>query len=416
MRQFSKVVMVDCQVAGIAGDMFLAALLDLGADANKVTEAIKTLEQSAYGFVNVKVDIQRVRRKGFSATKIDVTADGKTRNDGKQLIHVVEDAVANLHLSQPAKQFASSTIRTLIEAEAKLHGNHLINAHLHEVGLVDMPAEIVGSAVALEDLGLFDAKIVASPISVGGGLFEFSHGTASSPSPAALEILRSKNFPFRGGPIEAELATPTGAAIIVNLAHEVSKFYPEMTPLKTGYGAGGKEFPQIANVLRITIGKPIGEETITDEVSVLETNIDDISGEIVGHVLEQLLSEGAKDVSIIPVYAKKNRPGQIIKVIADPKDTRRLTNVLIDETGTLGVRVYRCQRHIINRELHMVEITVLGKNENVKIKVAKDSNGKIIRIKPEYEDVKRLAEKTHIPLRELFELANEKAKETLKKR
>jgi uncharacterized protein (TIGR00299 family) protein len=280
--------------------------------------------------------------------------------------------------------------------------------------LVDTAAEIIGSAVAMDDLGFFSAKIYTTPIAVGGGLFNFSHGTTSSPSPATLAILQSKNFPMKGGPIEAELATPTGVAILVNLASETTRFYPEMTPIKVGYGAGDKEFQMIPNLLRITIGKPFETCPISDQIAVLETNIDDVSGEIVGYVVDRLLSEGAKDVSVIPMFTKKNRPGQIIKVIAaNQKDAKHLSEVLIEETGTLGVRVYYCARHLAIRDVYTFNIAIAGQNETVKIKYSKDRDGKKIRLKPEFEDLKRLAKKTGMPLRELSDLVTTKAQETL---
>ena len=415
MAQFSKVVVFDCQVSGVAGDMILGALLDLGADAGKVTSAIKSLEKAEYGYKDVTVDIQRVMRKGFCATKIDVTAQGKTRKDASQLIKIVEETATNLKLSMKAQKVASNVIHTLVDAETKLHGHHLDDAHLHEVGLVDTAAEIIGSAVAMDDLGFFDAEIFATPVSVGGGLFAFSHGTVSAPCPAALAIFQSKNFPIKGGPVESELATPTGASIIVNLASEVSSFYPPMAPVKVGYGAGNKEFPEIANLLRITVGKPLDDGLTEDQIAVLETNIDDVSGEIIGYCIDKLLAEGAKDVSVIPMYTKKNRPGQIIKVIADQKDADHLSKVLMAETGTLGVRVYFCKRHIIPRETCTVDLVVGGVKEPIKIKVSKNSRGEIIRVKPEYDDLKRLAEKTGKPLRQLSELAILKMREVFVK-
>jgi uncharacterized protein (TIGR00299 family) protein len=413
MTEFSLIAMFDCQIAGVAGDMILGALLDLGADQAKVTAAIKSLENTAYGYSNVQVDIKHVMRKGFRATKASVTADGKNRKDGKQLIQIVEETAQRLGLSAKAQQFASNVIHTLVDAEAHLHGGHLHDAHLHEVGLVDTAAEIIGSAVAMEDLGFFDAKIYASPVSVGGGLFQFSHGVVSSPSPAALAIFQSKNYPIKGGPVESELATPTGASIIVNLNAEVSRFYPEMAPVKVGYGAGDKEFPEMANVLRITMGKPLNYALMDDPIAVLATNLDDVPGEIVGHTMDRLLSGGAKDVSILPMFTKKNRPGQIIKVIADQKDAQRLSRLLIEETGTLGVRVYYCERHVVARDVSQVDLTIGGQHETVKIKISKDSQGKIIRVKPEFEDLKRIAEKTGLTLRELSEIATAKAREVL---
>jgi uncharacterized protein (TIGR00299 family) protein len=210
---------------------------------------------------------------------------------------------------------------------------------------------------------LFDAKIYSTHVAVGGGTFKFSHGIVSSPAPATLAILQSKNFPFQGGPIEAELATPTGVSILVNLVEEVVSFYPAMTPLKIGYGAGTKEFSQMPAVLRFTLGDSLDNGLVKDEIAVLETNIDDATGEVLGYTLDKLLQEGAKDVSIIPMYTKKNRPGQIVKVIADQKDVPHLSRVLMDETGSLGVRVYYCERHIIAHELYSVDLVIGGVKE-----------------------------------------------------
>jgi uncharacterized protein (TIGR00299 family) protein len=416
MSKFDKILVIDCQIAGISGDMFLGALIDVGADVNKVVSAIKSLENQACGYKNVKIDIQQVLQKEFKATKIDVTAESTSRKNGSKLVEIIEKNAKNLKLSGKAQQFASNVIRTLVNAEAKLHGKALSNAHLHEVGLVDTPAEIIGAAVAMEDLGLFNAEIYATPVSVGGGLFKFSHGTVSSPAPATLEIFRSKNFPIKGGPVESELTTPTGAAIIVNLANEVSCFYPEMTPLKIGYGAGNKNFKEIPNVLRLTVGEPLEKWLLKDEIAILETNLDDVTGEIIGNSLDKLLHEGAKDVSIIPMFTKKNRPGQILKIVADRKDVKHLSRVVMEETGTLGVRVYPCERHIINREVISVDVLIDDVKEHIKVKVAKDRNGKIIRIKPEYDEVKRLSDKTGKPLREINEIVTLRAREFFLKR
>jgi uncharacterized protein (TIGR00299 family) protein len=414
MVESEKILMIDCQALGVAGDMILGALIDLGANVDKIVFAIKSLENPEYGYKNIKIKINSVMRGEFKATQIDVTSEVALKKRGSELVGLVEKATGNLELSNKAKQFASKVIHTIVGVEADLHKTSFDDAHLHEVALVDTAAEILGVAVALDDLGLFDAKIYSTPVAVGGGTFKFSHGIVSAPAPATLAILQSKNFPFQGGPIETELATPTGVSILVNLVDEVTRFYPAMAPLKIGYGAGTKDFAEMPAVLRLTIGKPL-DSGIKDEIAVLETNIDDATGEVLGYTLDKLLSEGAKDVSIIPMYTKKNRPGQIIKVIAEQKDVAHLSQVLIDETGTLGVRVYYCERHIISRELHTVDLLVLGNKETVRVKVAKNLKGEIIHIKPEYEDLKRLAEKTKKPLREISEIAASKALEVLKK-
>ncbi|MCW4044070.1 MAG: nickel pincer cofactor biosynthesis protein LarC [Candidatus Bathyarchaeota archaeon] len=416
MPEFDRVLVIDCQVAGISGDMLLGALLDIGADTNKVSSAINSLENQVYGYRNVKIDIQPVMRSGFKATKVEVTAESTSRKNGNELVETIEESAKNLRLSPAAQQFASNTVRTLVSSEAKIHGKSIADAHLHEVGLVDTPAEILGVAVAMDDLELFNAKIIATPVSVGGGLFKFSHGITSSPAPATLEILRSKNFPLRGGPVESELATPTGASILVNLACETSRFYPEMIPLKTGYGAGSRDFQEMPNVLRLTIGEPLDNWLLSDAVAILETNLDDVGGEIIGNSVDELLREGAKDVSIIPMFTKKNRPGQILKIVADKKDVKRLSRVLMEQTGTLGVRVYPCERHILNREIVSVDVLIDDAKETARVKVAKTKNGKVLSVKPEYEDAKCLSAKTGKSLREINEIVTMKAREVFSKR
>jgi pyridinium-3,5-bisthiocarboxylic acid mononucleotide nickel chelatase len=409
-----KILMIDCQGSGVAGDMILGALIDLGANVDNIVSAIKSLENPENGYKNIKIKINPVLRAGFKATQISVTSESAPKMRGGELIGIIENAAGNIGLSPKAKQFVSKVIYTLVGAEAELHKASFNDTHLHEVALIDTAAEIIGCAIALDNFGLFDSKIYSTPVAVGGGMFKFSHGTVSSPAPATLAILQSKNFPFIGGPIESELATPTGVSILVNLVDKITRFYPAMVPIKSGYGAGTIDFAEIPALLRLTIGQSIENELAMDQIAVLETNIDDVAAEVLGYTLDKLLSEGAKDVSIIPMYTKKNRPGHIIKVIADQNDVEHLSQVLIDETGTLGARVYYCERHILNRELHTVNLQLMGNQETIRIKVSKNLKGEIIHVKPEYEDLKKLAEKTKKPLRELSEIAISKAREVLK--
>ena len=338
MTEPKKILVIDCQASGVAGDMILGALIDLGAKVDKIISAIQTLENTGYGYGKIKIKIEKVTRGEFQATNIDVTSQTAHKRQGSEIINIVEEATGKLNLSMKARQFASKTVRMLVGVEAELHKSSSYDGALDEVAMVDTAAEIIGSAVALDDLGLLGSKIYSTPVAVGGGTFKISHGIVSSPAPSTLAILQSKSFPFLGGPIEAELATPTGVSILVNLVDEVNRFYPPMAPLKIGYGAGTKDFEGLPAVLRLTLGQPLNNELVKDNIAVLETNIDDVSGEIVGHAVDRLLAEGAKDVSIIPMYTKKNRPGQIVKVIADQKDAQHLSQVLINETGTLGVQ------------------------------------------------------------------------------
>jgi len=278
------------------------------------------------------------------------------------------------------------------------------------LGSADTLIDILGVAAAVEELGFFkDTLIYSTPVAVGGGIFKFSHGAFSSPAPVTLEILRSKGFAMVGGPVKAELATPTGVALLVNLVHEVVCFYPSMVPVVVGYGAGSRDLKDVSNVLRIVVvvGEPLDYGLLRDEMCVLETNLDDVTGEVIGHTVDRLLSEGVRDVCIVPMFTKKNRPGHIVKVIVDKEDVERISRILMEETGTLGVRIIPCSRHILAREIISVEIdTELGK-ETVRLKVAKDSRGKILHAKPEYDDIKRLAEKLNKPLKEIIKLVME---------
>jgi len=413
MQSIKKITIIDCQVAGISGDMFLGALLDLEADSKKVIAAIESL-QDFIECGNLEVEIKDVTRRGFRAKKVDVKAEKMPEMKAAELVTVIDECAERLKLSDRAKRFALEAINTLLRSEARLHGEGFNKIHLHEVGQIDTPAEIIGSTVALEDLGIFNSKVYSTPLAVGGGLFKFSHGTVSSPAPATLEILRSKNFPLIGGPIESELATPTGASMLVNLVDEVSRFYPAVEPLKVGYGAGTKDFKAIPNVLRIVLGEPIGYDLFRDEILVLETNLDDVTGETVGHVVNKLLLEGARDVSVIPMFTKKNRPGQILKVITDKENVERLSRMLIDETGSLGVRMYPCERRILAREVIPIEIDIDGLKEQVRVKVARDGKDNIVQLKPEYDDVKKIADKTSKPLRKVMKIVERKARKILK--
>ncbi len=393
-------LVIDCQVAGLSGDMMLGALVDLGANMEKMVAAIKSLEGVA-GCRNLKVEIKEVKRRGFRAKKVEIKADEPNRLDGSTLIGEVQNSARHLNLSAKAQNLALRTVKTLVETEAKLHGENVEAVHLHEAGSIDTLADILGSTVALEDLGLLDAQIYSTPIAVGGGSFTFSHGIVSSPAPAVVEMLASKGFLMLGGPVDSELTTPTGAAILTNIASGVTPFYPLIKPEAVGYGAGTKDFDQMPNVLRLVLGEQYGHKLLTEDIYELETNVDDVTGEVIAYTMERLFREGAKDVSIIPMYTKKNRPGHIIKVIASSTDASRLSMILMLETGSLGVRVYPSVRHILNREIVKIEVEIEGKKETVGVKVARDKDGKIFQLKPEYEDLSKLAEKLGKPIRDL---------------
>jgi uncharacterized protein (TIGR00299 family) protein len=412
----NRIAVVDCQSAGVSGDMILGALLDLGADFNKIDEAMKYVRDSLDGCKDLQLFVEDVMRSGFRAKRVDFRIDEDVRaRSGRELRDGLHKSLNQLKLSDEAVQLATKAMDTLIKAEESLHGagdHHEV--HLHEAGSADTIADIVGVVVALEDLNLTrDTKIYSTPVAVGGGLLTFSHGTVSTPAPATLEILRSKSFPIIGGPVEFELATPTGVSLLTNMTNMVSSYYPTMKPVKVGYGAGAKDHAGTANILRIVVGEPFEHTLANDEIYVLETNLDDVSGEVIGHTVDRLLEEGAKDVSVIPMFTKKNRPGQILKVISEERDAENLVRVLADETGTLGIREYRCRRQILIRETKSIHVTINDKSQLVRLKIAKDLAGNVIQVKPEYDDIKRMARETGMPYRNIIEIVSRSTAQSL---
>ncbi len=417
MAGIERILVIDCQVAGISGDMFLGALIDLGANMAKISEAMKSVKDNLEGCTSLQMEAKSVIKKGICARKVDFKIEEDvSERSGSDIEKAVMKTCDGLDLSNEAKQFALNTVKTLILAERKVHGEKKGEIHLHELGSADTVADIIGVTVALDDLKLFlSTTVYSTPVAVGSGVAKFSHGTVPIPAPATLEILRSKEFPIINGAVAGELATPTGVSLLVNLVNKVMTSYPLMKPIAVGYGAGTKEFVEMANVLRITLGEPVSSELLSDRVYVLETNVDDVPGEVLGYVVDKVLKEGARDFSITPMFTKKNRPGQILQVIADEDKIERLSRILIEETGTLGVRFFPCQRYILARESHSVDMAIGRTKKRVSVKVATDKRGQVLQIKPEYEEMKMLAEESNRPLREISRLIQREAYDALSK-
>lgn len=411
----NRILIIDPQPAGVSGDMMVAALLDLGAAPGKVIEAMETPRHFLTGCDDLKIAVTETSRRGIRAKRVEVNLqEQKTGRPAGELQEALSNCLRRLEVSERAKRFAEEAIGTIISAETSIHGGSGKEVHLHETASADTLADVIGSAVALDDLGLLARTVVYStPVAVGGGLFAFSHGTVSSPAPATLEILRSAELHMVGGPVEAELATPTGASLLTALAPEPVRFYPPIKPTSVGYGAGSRDFAEMPNVLRMVLGEPVSYGFSNDEVYVIETNVDDASGEVMGHAMDRLLREGARDVSAIPMFAKKGRPAYCIRVIADAADVESMSSLLIEETGTLGVRLHRCERRTLAREFISVDIAFEDTTELIKVKVARRTEGSIVRVKPEYDDVKRIADSTGKPFREIEALARKRALEVL---
>lgn len=398
---YMKVLIVDPQNAGICGDMFVGALLDLGASFEEIEMALNSISEFLGDF---KVSSEKTKKSGISATAFSFTF-----NDREIAYFDAKGAIEGADISSKAKEFALNCLETLVEAESRVHGLVKEEIKLHEAS--DSIADFVASAVALDDLALWDAKILSTPINTGKGFFEFHGKRQIIPSPATLEILKGKPI---FGDIEFELTTPTGASILVSLVDDFIEESPLMKVEGIGYGAGKKEL-EVPNVFRVTLGEELDYGLIPERISVLETNIDDVSGEILGYTLEKLVAEGAKDANISPCLMKKNRPGHLLRVICAQEDVKRLVKLIMEETGTLGVRVLPItHRYVLEREVIEKTISIGGKDYIAKFKVATDSSGNVVVISPEFEDLGEIAEKTGLSILKVKAIFDSKIKELLK--
>lgn len=403
----ARIAVIDSQIAGIAGDMLMASLVDAGASKTKVIDAIFACQDFLNGSKIAKANFAEVVSHGFAATQLQMKCtDSVHERKGREMHLSLARCCDSLGLDQRAKTFALESIKTIISAEAAIHGESFDSVRLHEASSIDTLADLVGCATALQDLKLFDGKIYSTMVAVGGGVLKFSHGTVPNPASAILEIFKNKQFMLAGGQTEEEMTTPTGAAMLVNLAQGSVNYYPSIAPEKIGYGAGTKKFEGFANVVRVLVGTSnIVFETTRDTVCVVETNIDDASGELVGNLVERL-SEVAKDVTAIPGTTKKSRPAYLIRIVSESAQLNSVLEVLFSESGTLGARVQEVERYVLPRVLLIVPLDIKGMTFSVHVKVAKDSAGRVTNVKAEFEDVRLIASRCKIPVKRAMELVN----------
>ena len=385
-------IIIDPQASGIAGNMLIGAFVDLGADAGKLKEIMET---SAKEFGEVNVEFSKISKCGIESTFCQVEMLEKKQSISyNEFISKIEE----LELDENVKSTSINIFKRIGEAEAKVHGKTLEEVHFHEVGASDAVADVIGSVYAYYSLGYGNEKIIGLPIAVGGGRVETSHGAIPVPVPATVEILKDANM--IGGPVDSELATPTGCAIYMELCDEIKEFIPMIKAEKTGYGAGKKDFGH-PNVLRIIESSKISE---SDEIDVIETNIDHLTGEEIGYLFDILLDAGASDVSVTPIIMKKNRQGSLLKVISKRDKREVILNTIFKETGSLGIRISpNIHRGISKREFEQKTFNINGKDYEVTFKIGY-VNGEIISERPEYEDLKRIAQDSGLPLKEVKEL------------
>jgi uncharacterized protein (TIGR00299 family) protein len=382
---------------GASGDMTIGALIDLGADPRKIKDAMELA-------ASVEVAISRTNRKGILASCVDVS----TKKEGSMTLAGIIDRISSIDLSPAVISDAISVFKILGKAEAKIHGTTLEKLHFHELGQEDAIADIIGACTAFNDLGLKDHRIFCTPISVGMGFIEFSHGKFPVPAPAALEILKEYSLPWQMGPVDGELLTPTGAALLAYFVNENGEC-PAIKTQTIGYGAGSRD-QHVPNVLRIIKGE-VDDSLISDMIEMLETNVDDVTGQVLSNLIEVLMDAGARDVSIIPATMKKGRSGHIIQVIAKPQDSSGLARKIIEETGSLGVRIIPIKHRLIaRREMDKVSISLNGKDFQIAVKVARDMRGALLNISAEFDDCKKASQESGVPVRDVIRLTEEEAR------
>jgi len=369
--------------------MCLGALIDAGVPAAKLEKELRKLRVKGYS-----LKVERVKRSGFTATKINVQQPAVSSQQSAKRWKDVERIIRTSSLSEEVKQKGLSIFRRLFTAEAKVHGETFNAAHLHELGAVDCMVDIFGTVIGLNLLGI--EKVYTSGVNIGGGSVRTKHGILPVPAPATAELL--KDIPVYSDGINYELTTPTGAVLLKEISSSFGSI-PDMVIEKIGIGAGNKNFRNKPNVLRILIGqgKEQSAENRKQKVAVIETTIDDMNPQIYECVMESLFKAGALDVYLTQLIMKKGRPGIKLTVLCNSKEKEKMMKIIFEETTTIGLRFYEADRQTLKREIKEIN-TALGK---VKVKISK-LGSRIIKTTPEYEDCKKLAKKLTMPLTEVM--------------
>jgi uncharacterized protein (TIGR00299 family) protein len=374
-----KILYFDC-FSGVSGDMTLAALLDLGLPLEKLQEDLKKL-----GLTNYSLEVRPGSRSGIGALGLEVKVG--SHEEHHRHFSDIRELITRSSLDPGVKEMSLAIFQRLAEAEARVHRKKVEEVHFHEVGAVDSIVDIVGTAIGISFFR--PDRIYASELPMGWGFVHCQHGRLPLPAPATVEVL--KGYPVKNVDVEGELVTPTGAAIVATLSSKASAF-PPMKVEKIGYGMGKKEFPDRPNLLRLILGEAT-EAYQTDRAVVLESNIDDMNPEFYDYLMERLFQGGALDVSLSPLQMKKNRPGTLLRVIAEEKDTDALSELILQESTTLGVRSFPVSRKKLPREVREVE-TRYGK---IRVKISGE-----VRFQPEYDDCRRIAREKGVPIQEVY--------------
>jgi uncharacterized protein (TIGR00299 family) protein len=382
-----KTLYFDC-FAGASGDMILGAMVAAGVDPDALREQLSLLNVEGF-----KIDFETTDRSGLSATyaRVETIHEHKHRH-----LSDIRRIIQSSGVTEGAKELSLRIFTRLAEAEARVHNEPIEKVHFHEVGALDAIVDVVGAAICFDLLKI--DRFVSSPLHVGSGMIEMAHGKFPVPPPAVTELLRG--VPFYSGDIKGELLTPTGAAIITTVCNEYGPI-PRIKTDRTGYGAGTRQYDNFPNVLRVLVGETELDDAASERLWMIETNLDDASPQIVGHVMDRAFDLGALDCYFTPVQMKKNRPGVMVSVLCEGHaDKELLMNLLFTETTTLGIRSYEVERRALRRSVVQVE-TQYGP---IDVKVA-HLNGRVVNEMPEFEQCRTAAIRANVPLKVVEEAA-----------
>lgn len=412
--------------SGISGDMFLASLLGLVPEDNSILTELEDLQNYLSGVSKLNIKLVHTERNGIQLNQLKIEIkESKEHRTAKTLQKTLNDFLTNSKISKQAKNYAINVLNSLIEAESEVHGKLAENIHLHELSSVDTLIDISGVAIALDRINAFEKNtgIFCSSIPLGGGKVNTKHGILAVPTPATLKILEKSDLITFGGPIDSELVTPTGAALLTNLNPIFLQYPNEMKIKKSIYSTGQKKFSSFLNVLRLFYGE--SEDIInsdlshplqkyTEKVAILETDIDDVSGELLGDFISKFDKEEILDIQIVSSITKKNRPGYIIKILCYPEQTFKLIEKIIYELGTLGVRFNIFNRVCVKRRFEKRNIEIKGNRYEINYKISfieSDKGLEIVNIKPEFDDLKKISKLTSLPVRKIRLIALAKIKD-----
>ena len=389
-----RIAYFDC-FSGISGDMILGALLDLGLDPAELTRHLSKLQLSGY-----QLEVSKEQRGPITGTKFNVkveTAEQPLRSSGQ-----IKGLIAESDLPDPVKEKSLAAVERLARTEGNLHQQPPEHVHFHEVGAIDSIVDMVGACIGLHLLGI--GQVVASPLPLGRGFVQCQHGLLPLPAPATLALLES--VPVYDSGQERELVTPTGAAILTTVCSEFGGF-PNMNIEKVGYGVGQHPESHPPNLLRVVLGQTT-RGLFKDRLLLLETSIDDMNPEYYGHLMERLLSAGALDVNVLPAQMKKNRPGQLLRVLLSEGLRDTVLQILFNESTSLGVRIHEVERYSLPRSTIRVQ-TLYGR---LPVKVATNPHGDFT-VAPEYDACRRAAQRHKVPLRQVYAEAMHQARKRL---